>query len=174
MARDRKRAKQRRDRRERQSGNGARPRERSTERLLTEESTLNAPAPLEHGSGEADLAAAQLAVESGELGAASEQRGGAAPAEERDGNGAHGDDADGVGESVEELAPGPPAARPRPEGNRVAAFVRGSWTELQRVQWPDRRQVAQATGVVLGFVVIAGAFLGLADLVAGKLVDLII
>jgi preprotein translocase SecE subunit len=63
---------------------------------------------------------------------------------------------------------------PRPEGNRVVNFLRASWSELKRVQWPDRRQVAQATGVVLGFVAIAGAYLGLADAVAQKIVNLII
>ena len=42
------------------------------------------------------------------------------------------------------------------------------------MQWPDRRQVAQATAVVLGFVVIAGSYLGLADGVAQKIVDFII
>ena len=42
------------------------------------------------------------------------------------------------------------------------------------MQWPDRRQVGQATAVVLGFVVVAGLFLGVADYVAEKLVDLII
>ena len=57
---------------------------------------------------------------------------------------------------------------------RLSGFIRGSWRELQRVQWPDRRQVMQATGVVLGFVIVAGAFLGLADLVASKIVKLII
>jgi len=64
-----------------------------------------------------------------------------------------------------------PAVRAKPSGNRVAAFMRASWAELQRVQWPDRRQVGQATAVVLGFVVIAGSFLGLADLLASNLVD---
>lgn len=63
---------------------------------------------------------------------------------------------------------------PRPEGNRVLNFLRASWAELQRVQWPDRRQVAQATAVVLGFVVIAGGFLGLSDVVAQEIVDFII
>jgi len=57
---------------------------------------------------------------------------------------------------------------------RFMAFLRASWAELQRVQWPDRRQVAQATAVVLGVVVVAGAYLGLADRVASELVDLII
>ena len=57
---------------------------------------------------------------------------------------------------------------------RFAAFVRASWAELQRVQWPDRRQVGQATAVVLGFVVVAGLYLGLADYLAEQLVDLIL
>jgi len=59
-------------------------------------------------------------------------------------------------------------------GPRFLIFLRACWAELQRVQWPDRRQVSQATAVVLGFVVVAGAYLGLADAVAKKIVDLII
>ena len=59
-------------------------------------------------------------------------------------------------------------------GSRLVNFIRACWAELQRVQWPDRRQVGQATAVVLGFVVIAGAFLGLADAVAQRLVDFIL
>ncbi len=58
--------------------------------------------------------------------------------------------------------------------SRFPSFLKASWAELQRVQWPDRRQVGQATAVVLGFVVIAGAYLGLADAVAKKLVDFIL
>jgi preprotein translocase SecE subunit len=59
-------------------------------------------------------------------------------------------------------------------GSRLINFFRACWAELQRVQWPDRRQVGQATAVVLGFVVIAGAFLGLADAVAQRIVDFIL
>ena len=50
-------------------------------------------------------------------------------------------------------APGGHRARPLRNGNRAIGFLRASWAELQRVQWPDRRQVFQATAVVLGFVV---------------------
>ena len=57
---------------------------------------------------------------------------------------------------------------------RIVHFLQGSWRELQRVQWPDRRQVMQATGVVIGFVIVAGVFLGVADLVAQKIVKLIL
>src|SRR3954451_11115876 len=67
-------------------------------------------------------------------------------------------------------APGPSTKG----GFRLFAFFRASWAELQRVQWPDRRQVAQATAVVLGFVIIAGAYLGLADAAAQKVIDFIL
>jgi preprotein translocase subunit SecE len=67
------------------------------------------------------------------------------------------------------------AEAPAPRGPaRFLAFLRASWAELQRVQWPDRRQVAQATAVVLGFVVVAGLYLGVADRVAQEVVDFII
>ena len=66
------------------------------------------------------------------------------------------------------------AAASRGIFGRFAAFLRASWAELQRVQWPDRRQVAQATAVVLGFVVVAGLYLGVADRVAQEVVDFII
>jgi preprotein translocase SecE subunit len=59
-------------------------------------------------------------------------------------------------------------------GPRFLQFLKASWAELQRVQWPDRRQVAQATGVVIGFVIVAGAYLGVADWVAQKVVNFII
>jgi preprotein translocase subunit SecE len=58
--------------------------------------------------------------------------------------------------------------------HRAVAFLRASWAELQRVQWPDRRQVFQATAVVLCFVAIAGAYLGLADFVANEIVEFIL
>jgi preprotein translocase SecE subunit len=87
--------------------------------------------------------------------------------------GGRGSGGDGGGGEV-----GPPSgAVPEPRvlpGGRLVNFLRGSWRELQRVQWPDRRQVVQATGVVLGFVIFAGLFLGGADWVAGKLVTFVL
>ncbi|MCW2998851.1 MAG: secE [Solirubrobacterales bacterium] len=67
--------------------------------------------------------------------------------------------------------PGTPTAR---GPARFAVFLRASWAELQRVQWPDRAQVGQATAVVIGFVIIAGAYLGLADAVAQRVVNFIL
>jgi preprotein translocase SecE subunit len=67
-----------------------------------------------------------------------------------------------------------PGAATRKGPGRFVGFLRASWAELQRVQWPDRRQVAQATGVVIGFVIIAGLYLGVADWVAKQVVNAII
>ncbi len=71
-------------------------------------------------------------------------------------------------------AAGAPAAPRRSLFSRAIAFLQASWAELQRVQWPDRRQVAQATAVVLGFVAVAGVYLGAADWVAQKVVNFIL
>ncbi len=84
---------------------------------------------------------------------------------------AAGDDADGAAVAATPRAAGVPTPS---RGPRFVQFIRGSWAELQRVQWPDRRQVAQATAVVLGFVVIAGAYLGVADWAAEQVVNFIL
>jgi preprotein translocase subunit SecE len=67
-----------------------------------------------------------------------------------------------------------PSGAPLRGGNRAIGFLRASWAELQRVQWPDRRQVFQATAVVLGFVAVAGLYLGAADYVAKEIVEFIL
>ena len=54
---------------------------------------------------------------------------------------------------------------------RVIAFLVAVWAELQRVQWPDRRQLTQLTGVVLFFVLIVGAYLGGLDAIFSKLIQ---
>jgi preprotein translocase subunit SecE len=71
------------------------------------------------------------------------------------------------------LPGGAPEARTRSRA-RLLAFLEGSWRELQRVQWPDRRQVIQATAVVLGFVIVAGVYLGVADTAASHLMTYIL
>ena len=173
MARDRQRAKRRKEKRQpsppsRQDGEGIVPDPRPIHRE-------NVPGPVEHTGDvdqfEAELVAGaddepveQFADEDAERAAL-----------EADAEEALGREAEAAGQ--------PPAVRastaPTQDahgrgGRRFANFLRASWAELQRVQWPDRRQVGQATAVVLGFVVSAGAFLGVADWVASQLVDLII
>jgi len=66
------------------------------------------------------------------------------------------------------------AEHPRRKRGRVVTFVGHCIDELRRVQWPNRRQVGQATAVVLGFVVIAGGYLGLLDALWQPLVEAIL
>ncbi len=185
MARNRKRAKERRDRRPQTvgtrsslSGNGG--------------AADATPAPLEHATPDAELADAQLAVgraeaeagggladeaafadgdaaQNGEAGYAPADAGGAPPA------GPPAPPAGlGGGDGVALPTPGSvpePSVRQR---NRLIGFLEGSWRELQRVQWPDRRQVVQATAVVLGFVIVAGLVLAVADTLSSHLMSYII
>lgn len=187
MARDRKRAKQRKERQERASG--AQRRARAAERPSHDEHD-----PPELAGGELDIADAQLALGRPELADAGDPV--AAEAAGDPGPGSFTDEqefeqledrVDDAEEQFEqasnghagdvELAPRAARAPSRPareDGNRFANFIRGSWRELQRVQWPDRQQVGQATAVVIGFVIVAGAFLGAMDYVAAKIVDFIV
>ncbi len=66
------------------------------------------------------------------------------------------------------------ARRPRKQRGRIITFLGHVVDELRRVQWPDRRQTGQGTAVTLGFVVIAGGFLGLMDAIWKPLVDAIL
>jgi preprotein translocase subunit SecE len=58
--------------------------------------------------------------------------------------------------------------------NRLVAFLIAVWAELQRVQWPNRKQLTQMTGIVLLFVLIAGGYLGLLDAVFSRLIQAIL
>jgi preprotein translocase subunit SecE len=219
VARNRKRAKERRNRRPQSADAGVAVARKARDEHAT------APPPMEHAAPDVDLAEAQLAVGRPELAGdqtpaeiealtEAEEREGeledyahgipglfpdsphvvAAPDEleefgedeapelddggragrrggGRGGDGGGGDDGGG-GELGPPSAP-VPAHRTVP-GGRLINFLRGSWRELQRVQWPDRRQVVQATGVVIGFVVVAGLFLGGADWVAQKIITFVL
>lgn len=202
MARDRRRAKQRRDRQARagggaqaRPGDGAAP---APEAPHDADHVHDREAP-ELASGEVDLAEAQLEIGRPELIDAAdagvpdvmedavdlpelddeaefeelEDRVDEAEREFEEGGAGTGQ-AEGGGTAVRSRRRSPARASEPREGNRLMTFLRGSWRELQRVQWPDRRQVGQATAVTIGFVIVAGAFLGLADFVAGKIVDYII
>jgi preprotein translocase subunit SecE len=57
---------------------------------------------------------------------------------------------------------------------RVVQFLIAVWAELQRVQWPNRQALTTLTGVVLGFVLIAGGYLGLLDAVFSRIIQAIL
>jgi len=131
------------------------------------------PDPLEQAAPDAELAELHesdpdLEDGSGE-GTGSRPPGGGS--RRRRGGGGGGDDSGG---DLEPSAPDGRGSSPVRHRSGPIAFARGSWRELQRVQWPDQRQVTQATGVVIGFVIVAGAYLALADFVANKIVHFIL
>jgi preprotein translocase subunit SecE len=169
VARDRKRAKQRRDRRsaaaERHGAAAAEP---------SQPVRADVPGALGHASGEVDEFDAALVrgaggvpatPEADQVGAEDELQ----TPEPPSGGGPGGDGAGGGGAGGGDRER--PSGAPLRGGNRAVGFIRASWAELQRVQWPDRRQVTQATAVVLGFVAVAGAYLGVADFVAKEIVE---
>ena len=65
-------------------------------------------------------------------------------------------------------------AKPPKEKGRLRTFLRSSWAELKRVQWPDRKQMSTMTSIVIGFVIIAGAYLGAIDWVANRIVNFLV
>ena len=152
-----------------------------------------APPPIEHATPDAELAEEQLAygrpaepepddeadeeeyereVEESIAESGGGRRGGG----RRRGGGYDGGGGAGGSGGGELAAPGTTAVAERHPSlvSRFIGFLQGSWRELQRVQWPDRRQVFQATGVVIGFVIVAAVFLGVADWAAGKIVTFVL
>lgn len=172
MARDRKRSRQRRPRPVRE------PASTPAQSQPVRGEISNPPSPLEH-VGDVDEFDAAL-VRGADGVPAPEQPGGngsesatseRAPRRDRGRGGEELEQAFGEGVAAEEA----PVTRPgQPIHQRAIAFLRASWAELQRVQWPDRRHVTQATTVVLGFLVVAGVYLGAADWVAQKVVNFIL
>jgi preprotein translocase SecE subunit len=197
VARDRQRAKQRRRRQAQPPGGSGRPRSRDRDEAAREMGlddagvdqagvgeappeagspsvfpSLGHPDSLEHASGFADEAraaeaGAPLPPEDAELLededfelAPDEIEGDLVPSGRVD---------PAVAEEADEQRKTRERGRPR-----VVVFLGHVWDELRRVQWPDRRQVGQATAVVLGFIVIAGGYLGLLDALWKPLIDAIL
>jgi preprotein translocase SecE subunit len=67
-----------------------------------------------------------------------------------------------------------PEHHERHHRNRLIAFLIAVWAELQRVEWPNRQTLTLLTGVVLVFVIIMGAYLGLLDAIFNKLINKIL
>ena len=219
MARDRKRAKQRRTRRG--AAATARGAGRAPAVPPSQPTRADVPGALDHASGEVDEFDAALVRGAGGVTASPEtglQEGSGAQDEggpedqaaspdqaslqdemvRRDGAPAAADEEREIFEDELEAPPPPgaggggvrdgaagdgraaageherPAEAPLRLAQRAVAFLQASWAELQRVHWPDRRGVAQATAVVLVFVAIAGAYLGLADFLAKEIVEFVL
>jgi preprotein translocase subunit SecE len=146
----------------------ARDRERARRRRA-ERKGEGAPDPLDHSS--ADVDEARLA-EAGAVPPDGDALSGEIFADEIEGerSGRADDAVEGDAVSRHEVERG----GPRRKRGRFITFLGHCIDELRRVQWPNRRQVGQATAVVLGFVVIAGGYLGLLDALWQPLIEAIL
>ena len=64
-------------------------------------------------------------------------------------------------------APGNPVSR-------GVGFVKESWVEVGKVHWPTWPETRTATLAVLGMIVFFALFLGLADMVLGRIVGAVL
>jgi preprotein translocase SecE subunit len=181
VARDRQRAKQRRKRQAQSGGRGgSRASAREARRSDGLAGATPAPDPLEHAS--ADVDEAKLAEQGPPPPPVDEDE--VLPAEPEDAD----EDFERAPDEVEgDLVPGgtavedpavaeerAEAAGPRRKRGRFITFLGHVVDELRRVQWPNRRQTGQGTAVTLGFVIIAGGYLGLMDAIWKPLVEAIL
>ncbi len=202
MARDRKRAKQRQQQRRPRPGGPAAPTELHRADLpgalehassevdefdaalisgargvpVNDDASPAEPLALERDSGGQGRAPSRAAEDMAPANVSDNRAGAVAPAVGGGGAGNGANTAAAAEAFGEGEGPAAPAHRERrqPLPRRAIGFLRASWAELQRVQWPDRPQVSQATAVVLGFVAVAGAYLGAADWLAQKIVNFIL
>jgi preprotein translocase subunit SecE len=65
-------------------------------------------------------------------------------------------------------------AHGRRRHNRLIGFLIAVVAELRRVEWPDRQTLTMLTGVVLLFVIVMGAYLGLLDAIFSKVINKIL
>jgi preprotein translocase subunit SecE len=79
------------------------------------------------------------------------------------------------GNGAAERRPAPVEERPQVHHDRRGVpgtrFVRESWGELQKVEWPNQNQLVQGTIVVLVACIIVGFYLWGADQVFRRLVQ---
>jgi preprotein translocase SecE subunit len=67
-----------------------------------------------------------------------------------------------------------PVVRTEREHGAVITFFGSVRKELQKVQWPDRDTLVQASAVTILFVAVAATYLGVLDAIFSRLVDLLI
>ena len=175
MARNRQRAKERQARRkaQRQGGDGAQrpqpaPPEPETVQPEPEAPELSASEVLRSGAPPQDLGTSESTLEY---------------EQDLDEQEEEGDEHFDLAEDHPEedgIAAGPRGVRgsdaeaEHKDRGRLVQFLHAVVAELRRVQWPDRQALTTLTGVVLGFVLIAGGYLGLLDAIFSRVIQAIL
>ena len=176
MARNRQRAKERQARRKSGQPDGARPEEARTEPVPAPPE----PAPETDGARDEDEIRDQVDLQVGappqDLGTSEEVLDDEPDLDDDE----HFDPAaDHPEEDLVSSSSGPTGRRGGSEAHhkdrpRFVQFLLAVRAELARVQWPDRQALTTLTGVVLGFVLIAGGYLGLLDAIFSRVIQAIL
>ena len=174
MARNRQRAKERQARRK--AGNGQSDQPPESEGIIPAPEPASAP-PEDAPAREEELGLReQVDLEVGappeELGRSDEVLEDEPDLEDED----HYDPTEDRPEEDDDLPAGPRGTRggdpaEHKDRSRLVQFLFAVRAELARVQWPDRQTLVTLTGVVLGFVLIAGGYLGLLDSIFSRLIQ---
>lgn len=181
MARNRQKAKERQARRREQGGAPAAPLRDGAQAAPVEPDPAPAPAPEAVPDPDPPALSESEAI-----------RAGAPPLEAEGSSQAIGEQPDFEGEEddhydpAEDLPEEDAALSSGPRGRRghdaaehkdrprFVQFLFAVRAELARVQWPDRQALTTLTGVVLGFVLLAGGYLGALDAIFSRLIQAIL
>jgi preprotein translocase subunit SecE len=60
------------------------------------------------------------------------------------------------------------------KSGRLKAFFKGVWSELKKVHWPSKKQLATYTGVVIVTVLVMAVAISIFDWVISSLLELIL
>lgn len=60
------------------------------------------------------------------------------------------------------------------QGGRIKAFFKGVWSELKKVHWPSKKQLASYTGVVIVTVLVMAIAISVFDWVISSLIELVL
>ncbi len=69
---------------------------------------------------------------------------------------------------------GKASAKNGKEKGKVRKFFREVSSEMKKVSWPNKKELANYTGVVIAFIAIVAVIVGAIDFLLGKLLELII
>jgi preprotein translocase SecE subunit len=133
---------------------------------------LEAELAIEHGAEDAQRSTAAPAPSRADVGAPTDRGEAGDQVSRRERKREEREKADRAKAQLERRAGAAPVSE-RKRGP-VISFFSSVQKELQKVQWPDRDTLVQASAVTLLFVAVAATYLGILDAIFSRLVDLFI
>ncbi len=54
---------------------------------------------------------------------------------------------------------------------RTQNFLQETWTELKKTHWPSKQEATRLTALVIGIIVVLGAYMGALDFLLSRIMD---